>query len=126
MKPSEHIVSGIAERECHRVARRVIRRLQNIGHGYMQSGDDSPLASVWDEVCVQVRRAFSHRREVNPERARHLEQRLLQVARACQRAASGVLAGEGQVTVDSAARAARHGDAAAVGARRGAARERGR
>jgi len=54
MDPSETIVIAIAERECKRLARRVIRHLQSMKERYMQSGDDSPLANVWDEVCVQV------------------------------------------------------------------------
>ena len=53
MNPSDQIVIAIADRESKRLARRVIRHLQSMTD-CLQSGDDSPLANVWDEVCVQV------------------------------------------------------------------------
>src|SRR5439155_16348828 len=53
MNPSDQIVIAIADRESKRLARSVIRQLQSMTD-CMQSGDDSPLANVWDEVCVQV------------------------------------------------------------------------
>ena len=54
MNPRDKIISRLADLECKRVSRKVIRNLQRLTEG-MQSGDDSVLANVWDEVCVQVR-----------------------------------------------------------------------
>ena len=53
MNPRDRIISRLADLECKRVSRKVIRALQRMTEG-MQSGDDSVLANVWDEVCVQV------------------------------------------------------------------------
>ena len=47
------IVRRLAEQVCQRVTRRVIRALREIVDG-LQSGDDSSLANVWEEICVQV------------------------------------------------------------------------
>lgn len=49
----DKIISVIAEKECSRISRKTIRSLCIMKEG-MQSGDDTPLRSVWDEVCVQV------------------------------------------------------------------------
>jgi hypothetical protein len=53
MDSREGILTSIADSECKRIARKVIRRLQMMKDS-LQSGDDSPLKSTWDEVCVQV------------------------------------------------------------------------
>ena len=53
MDPRDLIISRIADRECQRISRKVVRSLQRMTEG-MQSGDDSGLRNVWDEVCVQV------------------------------------------------------------------------
>ena len=53
MSPSDRLLSAIAERECKKLTRRVIRHLQKMTD-CLQSGDDSPLANTWDEFCVQV------------------------------------------------------------------------
>lgn len=53
MNPRDRIISRLADLECKRLSRKVIRGLQKMTEG-MQSGDDSVLANVWDEVCVQV------------------------------------------------------------------------
>lgn len=52
MNAYEDIVCDLAAACSKRVCRRVIRHLQR--NGTLLSGDDSPLATVWDEVCVQV------------------------------------------------------------------------
>ena len=49
----DEIISGIADRDCRRVARKVVRALREMTDG-MQSGDDSPLRNVWEEFCVQL------------------------------------------------------------------------
>jgi len=47
------IISWLAESECEKVCRKTIRVLQKMTEE-MQSGDDTPLKNLWDEVCVQV------------------------------------------------------------------------
>src|SRR5262245_17782809 len=49
----DEIISEIAKVECERICRGVIHALQRMTDG-MQSGDDTPLKNIWDEVCVQV------------------------------------------------------------------------
>ncbi|HCC06804.1 MAG TPA: hypothetical protein DEP72_01375 [Clostridiales bacterium] len=53
MKYKDRIIYTIADAECKKVSRRVIRILQKMTEG-MQSGDDSGLKNIWDEVCAQV------------------------------------------------------------------------
>lgn len=47
------IVRDLADSVGRRIARRVMRSLQGMTDSRL-SGDDSGLANVWDEVCVQV------------------------------------------------------------------------
>lgn len=49
----EKIIAGIADEACNRIKEKVIRELQNTTEG-MQSGDDTPLLNLWEEVCVQA------------------------------------------------------------------------
>jgi hypothetical protein len=51
------IVSSVADRECNRVARKVIRSLQRMTD--QTTSGDSRLQNVWDEVCVQVQISHS-------------------------------------------------------------------
>jgi hypothetical protein len=53
MSTYERIVEAISERATARATGIVIRNLQGMHEG-LQSGDDSGLTSLWDEVCVQV------------------------------------------------------------------------
>lgn len=53
MDDRDRIIAWIAKRECRRIAGKALRDLQRTTKG-MQSGDDSGLANLWDEVCVQV------------------------------------------------------------------------
>ena len=53
MDPYESLLSEIADVECQRVSRKVIRSLQRMTEG-LQSGDDSGLVNLWNEICVQV------------------------------------------------------------------------
>ena len=47
------IIAGIAKVECKKISSRVVEIFEGMTEG-MQSGDDSPLKSLWDEICVQV------------------------------------------------------------------------
>ena len=47
------IISSLADKECKWICQKVICYFQKVTEG-MQSGDDSPLENLWDEVCVQV------------------------------------------------------------------------
>lgn len=53
MDPRTRVIASIADRECQRISRKVIRCLQGMTEG-MQSGDDTCLKNLWDEVCVGV------------------------------------------------------------------------
>src|SRR4051812_33832365 len=53
MDVQDKIIATLADRECKRLSRRVIRHLQSMKDS-MLSGDDSALANFWDEFCVQV------------------------------------------------------------------------
>lgn len=48
------IIAGIAKSECKKISRKVIEIFEGMTEG-MQSGDDSSLKSIWDEICVQVK-----------------------------------------------------------------------
>ena len=52
MNTYESIVWDLASACSARICRRVVRQLQQ--HRELQSGDDSPLVSAWEEICVQV------------------------------------------------------------------------
>ena len=58
MEYLKNIISEIAESECNRICRKTIRSLQKMTEG-MQSGDDSGLKNIWDEICVQVQSQYS-------------------------------------------------------------------
>jgi hypothetical protein len=49
----DKIISDLARKECETLSRKVIRSLSKMTDG-MQSGDDTPLKNIWDEICVQV------------------------------------------------------------------------
>lgn len=53
MEYQDKIISSLADKECKRICQKAIRYFQKTTEG-MQSGDDSPLENIWDEVCVQV------------------------------------------------------------------------
>jgi hypothetical protein len=53
MNAADNILSAIANRECKRLAEKVIHHLEEMTD-CMQSGDDSPLVNVWEEICTQV------------------------------------------------------------------------
>lgn len=47
------IMSSLADGQCKWICQKTISFLQKMTDG-MQSGDDSPLENLWEEVCVQV------------------------------------------------------------------------
>jgi hypothetical protein len=49
----DNIIDYVAEEACKKTSEKVISSLQKMTEG-KQSGDDSPLENVWDEICVQV------------------------------------------------------------------------
>lgn len=53
MDDRDRIIRFIAEQECKRIERRVVRELQGMARD-RQSGADSGLANLWDEICVQM------------------------------------------------------------------------
>jgi len=53
MNYRDKIISDLAEAAGKRLSRKVIRSLTKMSDG-MQSGDDTPLKNIWDEICVQV------------------------------------------------------------------------
>jgi hypothetical protein len=48
---SDEIVKRVAKVACERICQRLIRRYRRMRQ--ILSGDDSPLANVWEEICVQ-------------------------------------------------------------------------
>ena len=53
MDTTDRLVRDLAIRAIDKIVRRTIRELQAQTDG-LQSGDDSGLANLWDEVCVQL------------------------------------------------------------------------
>jgi hypothetical protein len=53
MHYKDKIISAYAERACTDISKKVIKDLRKMTEG-IQSGDDSPLKNIWDEVCVQM------------------------------------------------------------------------
>ncbi|WP_080879233.1 hypothetical protein [Nitrospira sp. ND1] len=53
MNYRDNIIADLARSECETLSRKVIRSLTKMTDG-MQSGDDTPLKNIWDEICVQV------------------------------------------------------------------------
>lgn len=47
------IVREVSAQASQRIVRKVIAHLQSMKEG-LQSGDDSGLKTVWDEICVQI------------------------------------------------------------------------
>lgn len=53
-----NIILEVAEHVCRQVTRKVIAQLRGMHEG-LQSGDDSGLKSIWDEICVQIQDEYS-------------------------------------------------------------------
>lgn len=52
MTPEARLVAAIAEEATSRIARGVVRDIQQLKD--LHSGDDSGLENTWDEICVQI------------------------------------------------------------------------
>lgn len=52
------IIKGISDISCEKISRNVVRYFQKMKEG-MQSGADTSLKNVWDEICVHVQRGES-------------------------------------------------------------------
>lgn len=50
----ESLLFNLVEYHLDSLSRKVIRQIQRLPKEAMQSGYDTPLKNVWDEVCVQV------------------------------------------------------------------------
>lgn len=59
MNYKDDIIRHVANEACEEVSAKVVRSLRKMTEG-MQSGDDSPLKTVWDEVCVQRQPTLGH------------------------------------------------------------------
>ena len=53
MKYKDKIIQHVAAEACKEISAKTIRALRKMTEG-MQSGDDTPLRNIWDEVCVQM------------------------------------------------------------------------
>ena len=51
----DRLLAKFAEPICRRIAYSVRRELQSWDKTSMQSGDDSGLKNLWDEICVQAK-----------------------------------------------------------------------
>ena len=52
--PPTTLTESLAREGVRRITHHVIRDLQQLRGGHVQSGADSGLRDVWDEICVQV------------------------------------------------------------------------
>lgn len=71
MQCHDRIISEFAKRECTRIARRIIRKLQKMTDALL-SGDDTVLKNTWDEICVQVQFEQSFYWDVYVDEIMHL------------------------------------------------------
>jgi len=51
MEYKDKIIAAIAEKACEQVAAKALKSLRDEKRG-LQSGDDSGLINIWDEICV--------------------------------------------------------------------------
>jgi len=58
MNYKDNIISHVSNEACKEVSAKVVRSLRKMTEG-MQSGDDTPLKNIWDEVCVQRQDEYS-------------------------------------------------------------------
>ena len=53
MNHQDAVIKGISDISCTKISGKVIRYFQKMKEG-LQSGADTTLKNVWDEICVQV------------------------------------------------------------------------
>jgi hypothetical protein len=53
MKYHDNIIKFLAHHACLGISQKVVGTLRKITDG-MQSGDNSGLKNIWDEICVQM------------------------------------------------------------------------
>ena len=53
MNHRDKIISTYAQQECKRIANKVISALQKMKDN-LQSGEDTILKNIWDEICIQM------------------------------------------------------------------------
>ncbi len=56
----DRIIAKVADKACKKICRKTIRYLQGLKDDCLQSGDDTPLENIWDEVCVQIQGEMSN------------------------------------------------------------------
>ena len=49
----DKIIFHVSDSACKQASAEVVRDLRKMTEG-MQSGDDTPLKNIWDEICVQM------------------------------------------------------------------------
>jgi hypothetical protein len=52
MRAKDVVISAVADLAARRIAGQTVASLKKMKAGL--SGDDTPLKSAWDEICVQV------------------------------------------------------------------------
>jgi hypothetical protein len=50
----DKIIAAFAFDACEQISKKTVRKLQTTKEG-LQSGDDSKLKNIWDEICVQMK-----------------------------------------------------------------------
>jgi hypothetical protein len=58
MKTEEKILSDLIEYYTRLMVRKVVHAIRRLPEEAMCSGDDSPLKTIWDEVCVQIQHQY--------------------------------------------------------------------
>jgi hypothetical protein len=58
MNIQDKLLNNLSNHYLNTAVKKVVRNLQVLPKEVMQSGDDSPLNNVWDEICVQVQNEY--------------------------------------------------------------------
>jgi hypothetical protein len=54
----DKIIEYVSDETCEKISKKIISDLKKMKEG-MQSGDDSGLKTIWDELCVQAQVEYS-------------------------------------------------------------------
>jgi hypothetical protein len=54
----DKIISYVSNEACKKISANIIKYLRKMTDG-LQSGDDSGLKTIWDELCVQAQVEYS-------------------------------------------------------------------